>query len=129
MKKLSLLSLVLVVVALVFTGCGLNNPANGSKIGQVVKITKSGVFSKTWEAELIRGGMSGGSGSFGVTPFDFTIESESQAKEIQDYMDKQTEIIITYRSEGVYSVFRSDSGGHFLETVRPATNTVTKAAQ
>lgn len=130
MKKLfSLSSLCNVAIVLIvsqmmlhLTGCGVNNPAKGSKIGQVVKVTHSGVFSKTWEAQLIRGGMSNGSGAFGVTPFDFTIENEEQAKQVQEYMDKQTEVIITYRSEGIYSAFRTDSGGHFLETIRPATN-------
>lgn len=126
MKTISLFRVGMsVVIALIADGCGINtSPGTGTKIGQVVKVTKIGMLSKTWEAELIRGGMSGGSGSFGVTPFDFTIESEEQAKLIEGYMDKQTEIIITYRSEGIYSQFRTDSRGHFLVTVRPATNSV-----
>ena len=125
MKKQRLV-VCLAASLLSLTGCSLNpSPGDGSKIGQIVKVTKIGIFSKTWEAELIRGGMVGGSGSFGMTPFDFTIESEQQAKEVQDFMDKQTEVIITYRSEGFYSLFRTESGGHFLETIVPATNSAT----
>lgn len=124
MKKLSLLFFVLVVIGLAFTGCAVNtSPGTGSKIGQVVKISKQGMLSKTWEAQLIRGGLNGGSGSFGATPFDFTIENEKQAEQVQEYMNKQTEVVITYRMEGIYAATRSDSSGHFLETIRPATNT------
>jgi len=120
---IGMLLMVALLITLTFTtGCGVNNPADGSKIGQIVKVTKSGVFSKTWEAEIIRGGMTGGSGAFSVQPFDFTIESEEQAKQVQDFMDHQTEVIITYHSAGIYGAWRSDTGGHFLKTIAPATN-------
>lgn len=126
MRKLSLLSLVLVTISLFVTGCGVNfSNGSGTKVGQIVKVSKQGFMAKTWEAQLIRGGLSGGSGAFGTTPFDFTIETEEQAKQIQEYMDKQTEVIVKYRIEGIYSAWRSESQGHFLESIRPAnTNTI-----
>ena len=128
--KYTILSVLLLVVLLFGSvGCGVNaSPGDGTKIGQIVKLTKTGLFSKTYEAEIIRGGMTGGSGAFGVTPFDFTIESEEQAKTVQDYMDHQTEVIITYRSEGLYSLCRTDSAGHFLKTITPATNSASADA-
>lgn len=102
-------------------GCGINNaPGTGEKIGQIVKLKKVGILRDTWEAELIRGGMSGGSGSFGMTPFDFTIESESEIPAIKEYMEKQTEVLIHYRTEGVYGACRSGSGGSFLVSIEPA---------
>lgn len=129
MKKLSLLSLVLTIGCLILPGCGFNcSPGTGSKVGQVVKISNQGLQAKTWEAQLIRGGLNGGSGTFGTTPFDFTIENNDQAKQVQEYMDKQTEVIITYRMEGIYSLWRTESEGHFLETIRPASNAVTKVS-
>lgn len=124
MNKLIVLCAALVLLA----GCGLNSsPGTGEKIGQIVKLTKQGLMRDTWEAELIRGGMNGGSGSFGVTPFDFTIEDDDMAKLCKKYLQDQTEVIITYRIEGIYNAWRSDSGGHFLVTIHPATNTVVKA--
>ena len=75
---------------------------------------------KTWEAEIIRGGMNGGSGSFGVVPFDFTIEDDKLAEECQNAMRQQTEVLITYRTEGVYACSRSDSTGNFLTTIKPS---------
>jgi hypothetical protein len=69
---------------------------------------------------MIRGGMSDGSGGFGVKPFDFTIESDDLAKKAEQYLATQTEVLIRYRTEGFYSAFRSDSGGVFLVSIEPA---------
>jgi hypothetical protein len=41
-------------------------------------------------------------------------------------LQNQQEVVITYRIEGVYGACRSDSGGHFLVSVRPANNTAAK---
>jgi hypothetical protein len=114
-----------VLLSLTLTGCGLNHdPGIGQKTGTIIALHKGGIFQETWEAELIKGGMNGGSGAFGVEPFWFTIEDDALAATVQDYMDKQTEIIIHYRREGFYSAFRTDSGGDFLITVEPTTNSV-----
>ena len=63
------------------------------------------------------GGLSGGNGAFGTTPFDFTVESEADVEKIKSLLKNQQEVRITYRMEGIYSLFRSDSQGHFLVTV------------
>ena len=125
MKKLVLLSLGLSAV-LTLNGCGVNaSNGSGTKIGQVIKLSKQGLFCKTWEGQIIRGGMNAGSGGFSVQPFDFTIEGDEMAKKVEKYMEDQTEVIITYNIEGVYSAFRTESGGHFLRSITPATNSVT----
>lgn len=102
-------------------GCGLNtSPGNGEKIGTIVKLKKVGMMSKTWEAELIRGGMNNGSGSFSPTPLDFTIETEEDAARIKKFMEDQTEVLVKYRQEGCYSINRTESGGTFLVSIEPA---------
>jgi hypothetical protein len=115
--SLRIASLLLLVGA---ASCGVNNqPGDGEKIGQVVRLSKVGVMCKTWEGQLIRGGMSGGSGTIGMVPFDFTIESDAMAKDLEKYMREQTEVSITYNTEFIYGLCRSDSQGHFLTSVRP----------
>jgi|GEM_PF-2749993 len=114
-----------VVVALVllvfFAGCGINtDPGSGEKIGQIVKVSKEGMFFDTQEAQLIRGGLTSGSGAFGTVPFNFTIEDEALVKKVQEYMQNQREVIIKYRIEGIYSRSRSGSHGHFLISIEPA---------
>ena len=49
------------------------DPGEGSKIGRIVKVSHQGMFFKTWEATLVRGGLNDGSGVIGRA-FEFTIE-------------------------------------------------------
>jgi hypothetical protein len=103
-------------------GCvNLSNGA-GQKIGQVVKLSQQGFANKTWEGQLIRGGMSGGSGSFGTVPFNFTVEGPELVYKVERFMNEQTEVVIHYRIEGTYSPFRSESNGHFLVSIEPLKN-------
>lgn len=109
------------LLLLLVAACAINtSPGTGSKVGQVVKLSRVGIMSKTWEGQLIRGGMSSGSGGFGVTPFDFTVEGDSLAAVVDKYMEDQTEVIIHYRTEGVASCFRTESDNHFLVSIAPA---------
>lgn len=78
----------------------------------LTKLNKQGVFCQTYEAELIRGGLNNGSGA-SSTIFDFTIEDAALISQIQDALDKQYEVKIHYRMEGL-TFCRSDSDDHFL---------------
>lgn len=116
----SILAASLIAVA-ALTGCGVNTPSSGQKVGQIVRVEEKGIFFKTWEAQLIRGGLSGGSGTMGAA-FDFTIERKEDAIKAQVCMEKQTEVILRYRTEGIYAAIRSESGGDFLEQIEPASS-------
>ena len=99
---------------------GVNfNPGTGEKVGQIVRMTNEGIVCKTWEAQLIRGGLNNGSGAFGVTPFEFTISDPLMAEKVQKYMDSQQEVKITYRTSGFYKTCSSGSGGDFLVNIEP----------
>lgn len=113
--------IITISAAILLAGCGVNtSPGEGEKIGQIVRLTKVGIARSTWEAQLLRGGMSNGSGTVGVTPFLFTIENESDVLRVQEYMRNQTEVLVRYRTEGVYSAFRTKSGGDFMTSIEPA---------
>ena len=121
MKRVTQVLCVALAVIVLTGGCFLNyHPGSGEKVGQVVKVNKEGIFCQTWEAQLIRGGISDGSGAFGVQPFDFTVESDALAEKVQKYMRDQTEVVIKYRMEGLYAACRSSSSGHFLVSIEPA---------
>jgi len=100
------------LAALFGVGCGLGNPTSGEKLGTVIRLAQSGMLCTTWEATIVRGGFSSGSGAL-AAPFDFTIEDQRIVEQIQSALDHQREIKLTYQSEGIYSLCRSDSGGHF----------------
>lgn len=121
MKKMLCLLGCLLAMGLMISGCSCNgHPGQGQKIGQIVKLSKGGVLFKTNEAQLIRGGLNGGAGAFGVRPFDFTIVSDFDAEKVRKFMDEQTEVIITYNTSFFFWLASSDSHGHFLVNIEPA---------
>ncbi len=61
---------------------GCKDMGNGEKVGQIIKLNRQGFFCKTYEAELIRGGLNNGSGA-ASTLFDFTIEDERLIPAVQ----------------------------------------------
>lgn len=103
---------------LVLSGC--KDTGYGDKVGQIIKLSKQGFVCKTWEAELIRGGLNNGSGA-SSTVFDFTIENEALVKYVQDALDKQYEVKIHYNMEFT-TACRSDSGDHFLDSIERLNN-------
>lgn len=111
-----IISILTAAAALSLTSCGLQSPGNGEKVGQIVRLSKHGIFNETWEAQIIRGGFNNGSGVNGMA-FDFTIQDENVVYLVREYMDNQKEVKIKYNTEGFYSLFRSDSGGDFLTSI------------
>lgn len=95
MKK----TLMMVAFAgLTLTSC--KDTGSGEKIGMVTKLAQQGVFCKTWEGEIVRGGMNGGTGVNGSS-FHFTVTDESLVKKVQQAMEGQHEVKISYRTEWI----------------------------
>ena len=63
--------------------------------------------------------MSGGSGSFGVQPFNFTVPPELADEALRD-MESQTEVVIRYYRPFIYSLFATDSNGYYLVSIHSA---------
>ena len=102
--------------------------STGEKNGVITKLAQSGVFCKTWEMEIVRGGLTSGSGVVGA-PFDVTIENPDLVKIAKQAIDTGAEIRIHYSREMV-SFCRSDSDSTFLtsiEILRPGNATLQKA--
>jgi hypothetical protein len=114
-------AIALILLCSMLACASIATQARVEKVGTIVKLHHGGIFCSTYDAELIRGGMNGGSGSFGVTPFDFTIENSSTADSVQRYLEQAPEVRITYRREGIYAACRSGAGGgDFLTSIAPA---------
>lgn len=84
------------------------NTSDGQKTGLIVKLSRTGAFVKTWEAELIRGGFTNGSGING-SPFHFTIENKKLIEKVKYAFKNQKEIIITYHQEAVTGCMRGET--------------------
>lgn len=110
---------VLLMMGLMLSGCGFNmSPGSGQKVGQIVKVSQQGMLFDTTEAQLIRGGMTDGSGVVGMVPFDFTVP-DCFKDQVQKAMETQEEVIITYRMKSIWWLVNSDSGGYFLRGIEP----------
>ena len=125
--KLKLLGLSLITTVLL-TGCG--EVAQGSKVGQVVKVNESsGLFCKSVEVEIIRGGFNAGSGAMGGS-LHFTIENNPKMVEmVKKAMIDGSEVEVDYRQEFM-SFCRSDSQNTFgddIKLVKPVASSVTPA--
>lgn len=110
-KEILLLISAIISTSILLISCS-HVTATGEKTGTIVKLSKEGFFIKTYEAEMIKGGMNGGSGSFGVQPFNFTILNQSLLPIVQESFDKQKEITVKYHQE--FSCV-TDSSSHNIQ--------------
>ncbi len=127
MRIIRTLATISALVAMGATLGGCWDTGAGDKVGTITRLNKRGVFCKTWEGEIIRGGLNTGSGVMGGA-FHFTIESEDLAKKVQHYMDTQQEVKIGFRSEGI-TFCRSDSNDYFLTSIEPLSAVATPPVQ
>lgn len=117
MKKFKSVILILLITSMFFllTGCG--DTGSGEKIGSIVKVAQQGLFVKTWECQIIRGGLNNGGGVVGQA-FDFTVEDPKLVERVQVYLNNQQEVKIRYRMEAI-TWLRSESRGYFLVSIEP----------
>ena len=109
MKKLLIISLILCL-----SGCW--ELEKGEKTGRIVKIAKAGYVIKTWDGELIRGGLNDGSGSMGRS-FHFTIESDELVEKLKSAMESQKQINIKYHKEWITFLRTNDDQNYFADSV------------
>lgn len=118
------LIIILALIVSVVWGCSASCNRvveQGTKVGTVIKLSQDGVLSscKTWEGELIRGGLSNGSGGFSTTPLYFTVNDPHLLQEVNKALDGQYEVEISYASYfGPYFCASGNLGNYFLTGIR-----------
>lgn len=122
MKKLLILACLLPL-----TACF--DYSDGDRTGTVTKLSRSGMFCKTWEGQMLMGGLkkvtnlsSDGKSSvdtMAANTFEFTVEDDhlDLIPKIQAAMDSGQRITLTYRKE-LISFCRSDSDSYFITAVK-----------
>ena len=116
MKWQGWLTVLLILPFVFLQACGWQT-ASGTKVGTVIKLSQQGAFHSTWEGELIRGGMANGSGAFSITPLHFTVDNPSMLPAVQDALDKQYEVEVTY-VKYAWAPWSSDNTGFFLRSIK-----------
>jgi hypothetical protein len=118
-KWLIIFGFIFLFILSSMVSCHKSSPGKGQKVGQIVKINHQGFMFKTDEAELIRGGLTDGSGAIGSAPFDFTIDDKDLLAKAKEYMQNQTEVLITYKISYVYLSINSENQGIYLLDIQP----------
>ncbi len=112
--KKTIISIALVFAIINLSGCW--KTAEGDKVGVVVKCAREGWFIKTFECELIRGGMNNASGAFGK-PFYFTAENSNDIPILEEALNDQKEVHIKYHQE-LLSLWRTETEDNsFLDSI------------
>lgn len=94
----------LMLASFAFSGCMCATPTHGVKTGVIVKVASEGLFVPTYEAQLIRGGLQGGSGAMGQ-PFDFNLKAGPVLDAAQKALDSGSEVEVEYERHLVTSIF------------------------
>ncbi len=114
-KGFEMKNIIAIAALVTLTGCYWTQ--EGDKVGTITKLAKQGVIIGTWEGQIIRGGLSGGSGGFGA-PFDFTVENPAVLAQLQSAMNAQQEVQIHYHKEAITAPWRCESDNYFVDSVR-----------
>ncbi len=111
MKKAILICMMIILLS----GCW--ETRTGEKIGNIVKFAKEGLFFKTYEVELMRGGFSNGSGSTGAT-FDVTVEDKKLIPVIEEAVNNHKSVVIKYHQELFTLPGRCESHNYFMDDIK-----------
>ena len=121
MRKIFLMMLCAPLLA------GCYEVSSGERVGTVVKLSKRGYFCKTWEGQMLLGGLrkqtnlsSDGKStttSMVANTWDFTISDEKVLPAIQAALDSGDPIRLQYRQELV-TFCRSDSDDYFVTGIK-----------
>lgn len=100
-------------ICVLLNGCW--ETENGDINGQIIALTSSGMFVKTLECKIIRGGMDDGSGGFASSMW-LTVENKNLLPKIKKFMNEKKFINIQYHKE--FATFcRSDSDNFFINDI------------
>ena len=78
--------------------CVLRPVHKGERVGQIIKLSQGGILFKTYEGELIKGGMSNGSGGF-AAPLNFTIKNPLLLQQAKTALLNGKEVVVYYHTE------------------------------
>ena len=92
MKKL-----LLAVAATAFlSACGVLTYSEGDRAGVVTKLSKKGVVCKTWEGELLMGGINQFAAP-AANVFHFSVVDENIVDDLKVVMEQQKPVRLTYK--------------------------------
>ncbi len=120
----------LIAIALFAPLAGCIDYSDGDRVGTIVKFSKKGIICKTWEGELLVGGMKRvtqsstdangnihSSSSMALNVMQFTVEKPELVQPIIDAMESGKPVKIHYQQELV-TLCRSDGNDSFVQSIK-----------
>jgi hypothetical protein len=89
------------LMCLMLCACA-ENYSNGERKGTVVKLSEKGLIFKSWEGELLIGGVKqkadgkGGSSTV-LNVLEFNVQDKDVLKKLEDALENGTEVKLTYK--------------------------------
>jgi hypothetical protein len=98
LQRLAILFFVLLIGALIVTpvlgGC-YQSYSVGERTGVITKLSQKGLVLKSWEGEMVLGGISDGSGTFGGT-WQFSCRDAALAEKLREVSESGQRVTLEY---------------------------------
>lgn len=79
MRKWTFLVIFLLIVGGILYYITFGYYSDGTRVGSLVKLSRKGYVFKTYEGQLMVGGMSDGTGTFNSTTWDFSVDDSNKS--------------------------------------------------
>ena len=79
MRKWIFILIFLLLVGGVLYYVSFGAYSDGTRVGSLVKLSRKGYVFKTYEGQLMVGGMSDGTGTFNSTTWDFSVDGDNKS--------------------------------------------------
>ena len=112
--KLMVVCAIITLLYAITVGAGGDcSNADGARVGSISKFSHKGIFVKSWEGEMVLGGLRQQATDKGSTMvanvWDFTVIDPAVVKKIQALQDSGHRAKLTYRQTVLYNPFRRNT--------------------
>lgn len=105
--KLTRLALI---AALALATAGCYEMSDGQRAGTITKFSHKGFLSKTWEGDLLLGGLvKNGNGQASANVWSFTVEDSALVPVLKAALENGTPVTLTYRQELLVAPWRGET--------------------
>ena len=111
----------ILAVALLAVACGHGiDYSDGDRVGTVTKFSFKGLICKTWEGEMVLGGLRSDGDNMVANIWAFTVDEPRFVKPIQEAMLSGKRVKITYHQGALSGPCTASSDGYFVRGVSEA---------
>lgn len=107
-------SIFLLTSLISLSGC--YETESGRIKGTINLVTREGIFFKTYNCEVVKGGLEDGTGNIGKT-MEFNIEKKYLVHKANALLKDRKNITIQYHKEAICAPWRGDMRAYFIDDI------------